>query len=237
MCINLFCVSLIDRLIQSISMDTGNSSRTFHRGSIRSSMNEKFYDLKKEKQDRMINAGLRIFALNGYHHASTDEIVKEAKISKGLLFHYFGSKAGYYGFLYSYVSRYVILELRSAIREPGIDFWELQSQILETESRLMEQYPAVFLFFESVKMEDDSEGLSVLEELDATVPDIYDSMQAKALIGGYPRIRDLELVCGTIHYIKIGLMRELLYDPTTPISMYTAHVEQYLEMLRALTKG
>ena len=77
-------------------------------------MNEKFYDLKKEKQDRMINAGLRIFALNGYHHASTDEIVKEAKISKGLLFHYFGSKAGYYGFLYSYVSRYVILELRSA---------------------------------------------------------------------------------------------------------------------------
>ena len=222
MCINLFCVSLIDRLIQSISMDTGNSSRTFHRGSIRSSMN---------------NAGLRIFALNGYHHASTDEIVKEAKISKGLLFHYFGSKAGYYGFLYSYVSRYVILELRSAIREPGIDFWELQSQILETESRLMEQYPAVFLFFESVKMEDDSEGLSVLEELDATVPDIYDSMQAKALIGGYPRIRDLELVCGTIHYIKIGLMRELLYDPTTPISMYTAHVEQYLEMLKALTKG
>ena len=135
-------------------MDTGNSSRTFHRGSIRSSMNEKFYDLKKEKQDRMINAGLRIFALNGYHHASTDEIVKEAKISKGLLFHYFGSKAGYYGFLYSYVSRYVILELRSAIREPGIDFWELQSQILETESRLMEQYPAVFLFFESVKMEE-----------------------------------------------------------------------------------
>ena len=101
----------------------------------------------------------------------------------------------------------------------------------------MEQYPAVFLFFESVKMEDDSEGLSVLEELDATVPDIYESMQAKALIGGYPRIRDLELVCGTIHYIKIGLMRELLYDPTTPISMYTAHVEQYLEMLKALTKG
>ena len=69
-------------------MDTGNSSRTFHRGSIRSSMNEKFYDLKKEKQDRMINAGLRIFALNGYHHASTDEIVNifyEEGIKEGVL--------------------------------------------------------------------------------------------------------------------------------------------------------
>ena len=58
-------------------------------------MNDKFFDLKKEKQDRMINAGLHIFAMNGYRHASTDEIVKEANISKGLLFHYFESKAGY----------------------------------------------------------------------------------------------------------------------------------------------
>ena len=52
-------------------------------------MNEKFFDLKKEKQDRMINAALKVFALNGYRHASTDDIVREAAISKGLLFHYF----------------------------------------------------------------------------------------------------------------------------------------------------
>ena len=37
-------------------------------------MNEKFFDLKKEKQDRMINAALKVFALNGYRHASTDDI-------------------------------------------------------------------------------------------------------------------------------------------------------------------
>ena len=29
-------------------------------------MNEKFFDLKKEKQDRMINAALKVFALHGY---------------------------------------------------------------------------------------------------------------------------------------------------------------------------
>ena len=48
-------------------------------------MNEKFFDLKKEKQDRMINAALKVFASNGYKHASTDDIVTEAGISKGLL--------------------------------------------------------------------------------------------------------------------------------------------------------
>ena len=37
-------------------------------------MNAKFFDLKKEKQDRMINAALKIFALRGYRHASTDVV-------------------------------------------------------------------------------------------------------------------------------------------------------------------
>ena len=50
-------------------------------------VNSKFFDLKKEKQDRMINAALQVFAAQGYLHASTDQIVKEAGISKGLLFH------------------------------------------------------------------------------------------------------------------------------------------------------
>ena len=44
-------------------------------------MNDKFFDLKQEKQDRMINAALKIFSRKGYKHASTDDIVKEAGIS------------------------------------------------------------------------------------------------------------------------------------------------------------
>ena len=65
-------------------------------------MNSKFFDLKKEKQDRMINAALKVFALQGYRHGSTDDIVREAAVSKGLLFHYFGSKLGVYCFIYDY---------------------------------------------------------------------------------------------------------------------------------------
>lgn len=78
-------------------------------------MNGKFFDLKKEKQDRMINAALKIFALRGYRHASTDDIVREAAISKGLLFHYFESKLGVYDFVYDYSVRYMILELHATV--------------------------------------------------------------------------------------------------------------------------
>ena len=200
------------------------------------SMNEKFYDLKKEKQDRMMNAGLRIFAANGYRHASTDDIVKEAQISKGLLFHYFGSKAGYYGFLYSYLSRFVILELRSSIRSKGMDFWELQKEILETETRIMEQYPAVFLFFESVKMETDIDALSALEELDTTVPDVYDAMYEQCSLEKWPRIQNPSELIRIIRYMETGLMRELLCDRSNPLSMYHDKAQRYLDFLQELAK-
>ena len=48
---------------------------------------EKFLKLDDEKRDRILNAAMKEFRY-GYVKASTDIIVKEAGISKGLLFHY-----------------------------------------------------------------------------------------------------------------------------------------------------
>lgn len=58
----------------------------------------KFLSLDKEKQDRIINAAMKEFAQKGYDKASTNEMVKEAGISKGLLFHYFQNKKQLYFF-------------------------------------------------------------------------------------------------------------------------------------------
>ena len=80
-------------------------------------MNPKFFDVKKEKQDAIINACLKVFAENGYKKASTDVIVKTAGISKGLLFHYFESKKGAYEFIYDYSVKYMMLELTQSVRK------------------------------------------------------------------------------------------------------------------------
>lgn len=104
-------------------------------------MNDKFFDLKKEKQDRMINGALKVFALNGYQKASTDDIVKEAEISKGLLFHYFGSKAGLYIFVYEYSARYMAMELQRAISLRERDLFLLFVQIEDAKNVLLRNYP------------------------------------------------------------------------------------------------
>ena len=82
-------------------------------------MNQKFFDIQKEKQDRVINAALLVFSQNGYRHAGTDEVVKRASISKGLLFHYFESKLGLYVFLYDYAVRFMLLELSGGTQKAG----------------------------------------------------------------------------------------------------------------------
>ena len=82
----------------------------------------------------MINGSLKIFTENGYRHASTDEIVSEAGISKGLLFHYFINKIGLFSFLYEYSTRFVLLELHEEFRRPETDYFELQKRLTDAEA-------------------------------------------------------------------------------------------------------
>lgn len=65
-------------------------------------MNEAFNKLDQGKQERIIRAALQEFAEKGYKHASTNAIVKNAGISKGMLFYYFNSKQDLYYFLVEY---------------------------------------------------------------------------------------------------------------------------------------
>ena len=73
-------------------------------------MNEKFFEIKNEKQERILNAAIKVFALNGYRKASTDVIVTEAGISKGLLFHYFTNKLSLSEYITAYKIKYIHLD-------------------------------------------------------------------------------------------------------------------------------
>jgi TetR/AcrR family transcriptional regulator len=61
-----------------------------------------FAQLKTEKQQRIINAAWEEFSQKGFELASTNQIVKKAKIGKGMLFHYFNNKKELFLFLCDY---------------------------------------------------------------------------------------------------------------------------------------
>ena len=54
------------------------------------------------KRNRILEAALVEFADKGYKKASTNTIVREAKVSKGLLFHYFISKKNLYIYIFKH---------------------------------------------------------------------------------------------------------------------------------------
>jgi TetR/AcrR family transcriptional regulator len=55
-------------------------------------LRERLDNLPEDKKEKIIAASLQEFAAKGYEQASTNTITHDAGISKGLLFHYFGSK-------------------------------------------------------------------------------------------------------------------------------------------------
>jgi TetR/AcrR family transcriptional regulator len=58
-----------------------------------------FLKLSKERQGEILDACLREFAEHGYDLASTNRITRNLGISKGVLFKYFGDKAGLFLFV------------------------------------------------------------------------------------------------------------------------------------------
>lgn len=197
-------------------------------------MNEKFFDLKKEKQDRMINGALKIFALKGYEHASTDDIVREAGISKGLLFHYFISKIGLYAFVYDYSVKYLMLEYSTGISKTETDYFELLFQMRSCEQQVMRNYPYMLQFLNESKKEDVSEALMATEEKKGVLPHHYNQIMHRADLSKFKPETDVEKLTKMIDLTISGLMTERFISGTFQPEQFLDEAGQYLSMLKKL---
>lgn len=120
-------------------------------------MNEKFYNLSKDKQDVIINAAIKVFAQNGYEHASTDTMIKEAGISKGLLFHYFGNKKNLYQYVLEYSARYLMMELSQCIHADEKNFFDRVISVEKNKIRMLQNYRFLDLFLLNCETEQEEE--------------------------------------------------------------------------------
>ena len=198
-------------------------------------MNEKFFDLKKEKQDRMINAALKVFAMNGYGHASTDDIVKEAGISKGLLFHYFISKLGLYAFIYDYSVRYIMLELSTGVSKEETDYFGLLLQIKQSQLQVMKNYPYMLQFINKSREEDVSEALMETEDKRGVLPRQFAEIMERAELSRFKKEADVKKLTKVIEYTADGLMTEHFRNASFQPEIYYKEIVQYLEMIKKLS--
>ena len=199
-------------------------------------MNEKFFDLKKEKQDRMINAALKVFALNGYRHASTDDIVREAAISKGLLFHYFENKRGVYAFVYDYSVRYLLLELSTAVDAKETDLFILMQQVETGKMHAMCGYPYLQPFLNRAQAENVNEALVAVEERKQQMEEAYENIYTRADLGKYAAAEDVVKLRKMMELTIKGLMNERILEDAFQPEMLYEEILEYLQLSRRLAE-
>ena len=200
-------------------------------------MNSKFFDLKKEKQDRMINAALKIFALHGYRRASTDDIVKEAGISKGLLFHYFENKIGVYNFIYDYSVRYISLELKSAVNPNEKNLFEILRQMEMAKMMAMRGYPYMQQFLNEAMHEDVSEALLSIEQKRNELTELYESILSQADFSLLPSAIDAKKVIQMLDYTIKGLMTSRFQDASFQPEMLHEEIKGYINFVEKMVES
>ncbi|MCQ2524689.1 MAG: TetR/AcrR family transcriptional regulator [Lachnospiraceae bacterium] len=199
-------------------------------------MNAKFFDLKQDKQDRMINAALKVFALNGYTHASTDEIVKEAHISKGLLFHYFESKIGAYAFVYDYAARYMALEFSTAVDPSETSYMTIRKQMEAAKLQTLKNYPYMQLFLSRCEKETCPEALLSIESnrraYDNSVGTFLARADMNALKTNDKSYRYLKMLDCTLD----AIMEEKFREDSFSADEYYSEAIEYMNIVEGLMK-
>jgi len=113
-------------------------------------MNEIIQSIDADKRDRIINAAIDEFSKYPYDKASTNTIVKNAGISKGLLFHYFGSKETLYDALIQFVIDSLYKSVVEKIDWDESDLFERLKQITIVKIAVGRNYPQMFDFVTNI---------------------------------------------------------------------------------------
>ncbi len=109
-------------------------------------MNEKFFSLPEEKQQRIINGGFAVFSQNSYQKSSMNEIAQQAQISKSLLFFYFRNKRELYLYLWKEACRLTLEYLDAYHCYEPTDLFEMMERGMNAKMDLMEKYPYIANF-------------------------------------------------------------------------------------------
>lgn len=197
-------------------------------------MNEKFFDLSREKQDRMINGAVEVFAKNGFKHASTDDMVKAVDVSKGLWFHYFGSKAGLYNFVYGYSVKYVILELSSVLDVNEKNFFEVMKQIEFTKMRISKKYPYMIMFLDQAMKETDTDILEQTAEERKTLQEKMTGLTKNSEIPGVEDKAQRDKIKKMVQYTVDGIVKDKAYGTTSDPENVYKEIRTYVDLINTL---
>lgn len=165
-------------------------------------MEEIFKNIDPEKRDRIINSALEEFSRNRFDQASTNNIVKNAGISKGLLFHYFTSKKSLYEHLEVFAIKTMINAILKEIDWDESDLFARIKQIVLIKLKVCVRYPRLVPFSKVMYEKKSIDEIKAIVE--TYIPDIYNQI--------YQRNIDLTLFKDSVDVQKAIKMTQWTFE-------------------------
>jgi len=140
-------------------------------------LQEVFKNMDPEKSDRIINSALEEFSSNTFQKASTNNIVKRAGISKGLLFHYFKNKQDLYNAIEKFVFTNMIENIMENVDWENSDIFLRIKEVALIKAKVLNRYPYMMKFSERLMMTKSVEEIRTL--IETFEPNIYQTIYTK----------------------------------------------------------
>lgn len=120
-------------------------------------INESFFELPEEKQQNILRAAFAEFAERGYERASTNTIIKQAGISKGLLFYYFNNKQELFNTLVVLSVNNCIHRYQKYLDIQNPDYLEWMYATAAEKTRALHEYPEETRFLGHLYLSEDKQ--------------------------------------------------------------------------------
>ncbi|MFC0015771.1 MULTISPECIES: TetR/AcrR family transcriptional regulator [Allobacillus] len=177
-------------------------------------MHEKFEQLDSNKKLKIIEAALEEFSTYDFQHASTNRIVKNAGIGKGMLFYYFNSKKDLYTYLMHYcldrIYSQMVSQLETAIQEAKGDFIERYYVTARLKSEYMGEEPHVFNFMSSLILQDFAElPNDIQQKVNTLQQQAYDLLYKDIDLSLFKNDIDSEKALNLVKWSLDGYQQEL----------------------------
>lgn len=198
---------------------------------------KKFEALNEEKKQKIMNACIKEFSLNGYDKASTNQMVKEAGISKGLLFHYFHSKKELFLYLYRYIMAVYEQEFIEYMKTADTDLFIRLKTGIKKKNEILGKYPLFFKFMETAFMETSIEVRDEIKDSNQMFIEYGESffkdVDTSKLIDAYDKQEVINIIIWTLKGYESSMMQ---YGVRKDIKAYQNLLNQLDDYIKILKK-
>lgn len=201
---------------------------------------EKFLNLEEEKRRSILDAALKEFAENGFKKASTNRMVKDAGIGKGMLFYYFKSKRALYEFLVEHSLHIMIDEYLERVDIKETDFIARLQQAAQVKMIAQRENEQVFNFMGAFMLSGDAELPKHLQKRYEDLQILgnallYEGIDTSLLRDDVDPDKAFKLIRWSIEGFQTELVQRLQGEKMTAID-FDPYWEEFYDYLHILKK-